>query len=383
MNILTDKFVLLLFGVAGMFFSGVTAEYVIAFLLAVMGSSLCTVISDKRIRLIPVCSYLILTFFYPNLLWFLPLLLYDAPFPLIAFSITVLLFLGQNHLPVSEAAVSLTFFVRLLLVAECAAAYFFCINTERIRELRSALIRTRDDDTELQLLLEDRNRTLREKQDTEIYSATLKERNRIAREIHDNVGHMLTRSILLVGALRTISKEPALAQPLSDLNDTLNQAMNSIRESVHDLHDSSVSLKDTLQTLVDEFTFCPARLEYDMSPELPSALRYSFIAIAKEALVNTAKHSNATSVVISAYEHPGFYQLVIRDNGTSGRCEAGNTTSGSCLKNELSGIGTGNESGGIGLKNMYSRVQALKGTIQITAENGFRIYITVPKEIKG
>lgn len=381
MNIITDKLVLLLFGMAGMFFSGVTAEYVTAFLLAVFVSALCYGISVKRIRLIPVCIYLILALFYPNLLWFLPLILYDAPFSLIAAAITALLFLNKSHLPISEATLSLALFVRLLLVAECAAAHFFCINTEQISELRSALIRTRDDDTEMQLLLEDRNRTLREKQDTEIYSATLKERNRIAREIHDNVGHMLTRSILLVGALRTISKEPALTQPLADLNDTLNQAMNSIRESVHDLHDSSVSLKDTLQTLVDEFAFCPARLEYDMSPELPSALRYSFIAIVKEALVNTAKHSNATRVTVSVFEHPGFYQLVIRDNGKgSGGTSSCLESDSSGLRNRSGNINLRNESGGIGLKNMYSRVQALNGTLQITAENGFRIYITVPKE---
>ncbi|MFR3322094.1 MAG: histidine kinase [Lachnospiraceae bacterium] len=30
----------------------------------------------------------------------------------------------------------------------------------------------------------------------------MRERNRIAREIHDNVGHMLTRAILMVGASR-------------------------------------------------------------------------------------------------------------------------------------------------------------------------------------
>ncbi len=65
----------------------------------------------------------------------------------------------------------------------------------------------RDTDTELKLVMEQRNRELLEKQDNEIYLATLRERNRIAREIHDNVGHMLSRSILQVGALATICKE--------------------------------------------------------------------------------------------------------------------------------------------------------------------------------
>ena len=92
----------------------------------------------------------------------------------------------------------------------------------------------RDTDTELKLVMEQRNRELLEKQDNEIYLATLRERNRIAREIHDNVGHMLSRSILQVGALATICKEETIRQQLAGINDTLNQAMNSIRESVHD-----------------------------------------------------------------------------------------------------------------------------------------------------
>ena len=45
-------------------------------------------------------------------------------------------------------------------------------------------------------MLTQKNKDLLEKQDYEIHVATLKERNRIAREIHDNVGHMLSRSLL-------------------------------------------------------------------------------------------------------------------------------------------------------------------------------------------
>ena len=67
--------------------------------------------------------------------------------------------------------------------------------------------------------------------------ATLKERNRIAREIHDNVGHMLSRAILQMGALSTVYEEEPLHGQLLKVNDTLNLAMNNIRESVHDLHD--------------------------------------------------------------------------------------------------------------------------------------------------
>lgn len=91
------------------------------------------------------------------------------------------------------------------------------------------------------------------KQDYEIHLATLQERNRIAREIHDNVGHMLSRAILQMGALQTIHREEPLHGQLMQINDTLGEAMNSIRESVHDLHNESLDLKQALFDICKEF----------------------------------------------------------------------------------------------------------------------------------
>ena len=59
--------------------------------------------------------------------------------------------------------------------------------------------------------MEQKNKELLEKQDYEIQVATLNERNRIAREIHDSVGHLLSRSILQLGALKAVHRqEPEL-----------------------------------------------------------------------------------------------------------------------------------------------------------------------------
>ena len=96
-----------------------------------------------------------------------------------------------------------------------------------------------------------------------------------------------------------------------------------------------------------------------MSRELPREVKYSFISITKEALSNIIKHSNATHVTIIMREHPALYQLLIEDNGTA-----------------LSPSGTG-----IGLVNMKDRIQSLKGNIQIQTDKGFKIFITIPKEI--
>ncbi|MDE6829978.1 MAG: sensor histidine kinase, partial [Lachnospiraceae bacterium] len=90
---------------------------------------------------------------------------------------------------------------------------------------------------------------------------------------------------------------------------------------------------------------------------------YGFIAIVKEALNNVMKHSNATWVQVVAREHPGMYQLVIEDNGTSG------------IGRKHDGYG-----GGIGIRNMKERVDTFGGNLEIQTQKGWRIHITVPKK---
>ncbi|MFR2337816.1 sensor histidine kinase [Mediterraneibacter gnavus] len=225
-------------------------------------------------------------------------------------------------------------------------------------------MKLRDDSTEKNLLLEEKNRMLAEKQDYEIYAATLKERNRIAREIHDNVGHLLSRSILITGAAKAINASDALSPVLDDLDHSLNQAMTSIRTSVHDLHDESLNLKEAAESLTSDFTFCPVTLNYDMGFEVPREIKYCFISIVKEALSNVARHSNATLVQITMREHPALYQLCIEDNGTLTE----------------SNLETLLPNRGIGLSNMNDRLKVLNGNLQITIQKGVRLFITIPKE---
>ena len=87
--------------------------------------------------------------------------------------------------------------------------------------------------------------------------------------------------------------------------------MTSVRESVHDLHDDSVNLREVTEELVGEFTFCPVDLSYDMGYDVPREIKYGFIAIVKEALHNIVRHSDASKVKIVMREHPALYQLIV------------------------------------------------------------------------
>ena len=241
----------------------------------------------------------------------------------------------------------------------CGVSYLMYYKTNKIMVLKQQLISQRDNSVELQLALSQKNKNLIEMQNTKIHLATLQERNRIAREIHDNVGHLLTRSILQIGAIEAILKEDHLKKPVTEVKQTLNLAMTNIRSSVHDLHDESIDLNASIKEAVSCLSDYKLSLDLDVTSLVSRDLKYCFIAVVKEAATNILKHSNATQVTILIREHPAFYQLVIEDNGTN-----------------ISTVHTS----GIGLTNMEDRVHSLNGTLRIQSENGFHIFITIPKQ---
>lgn len=253
----------------------------------------------------------------------------------------------------------------LLWIFAMAFAGFFAYRTRTCLKQKDDYIHLKDSSTELRLVMQKRQQELMEKQDYEIHLATLQERNRIAREIHDNVGHMLSRAILQMGALQTIHKEEPLHSQLLQVNDTLGEAMNNIRESVHDLHNESLDLHQAFLDLCKELEEkYEMQLHYDMSADIPRSVKYCFVAIAKEAMANVVRHSNASAVTIFLCEHPGFYQMSVEDNGSGAHVP--------------DAVKEGKD--GIGLANMRDRVEALHGTISFFADRGFRILLSIPKE---
>lgn len=306
----------------------------------------------KELPVVYTC-FLIFSLFFPCLVYFLPLILYDLVehsfwffCGLYAFSLVV--FGSIGHVPDGLAIL-----VLCLLSALLSLEHKYAVMGEK------NFIHLQDAATEHDLLLQKSNQRLKEAQDANIYMATIQERNRIAREIHDNVGHLLTRSLLQTGAIETINQDENLALAIKSLQDTLNTAMTRIRESVHDMHDEAVNLETALKNLAEEVSAFPIHLTYDCKPAINKTIKYAFIAIAKEAINNAIKHSNCTEMSILLREHPSFYQFVIQDNGTK--------------------ISMEKDPSGIGLTNMQERIREVNGTMKISTEHGFRIYITIMK----
>lgn len=296
---------------------------------------------------------------------FLPVFFYDmlqTVFRWLVLLFPVVIFFLWEQLPFSIFLLNCFFLFLSFLMAKKQESI------EMVAQDYEAFRKTSQELTQAQ---EEKSRSLLENQDYEIRTATLKERNRISKEIHDHVGHVLSRSLLQIGALMTLEKDPVILEGLSDLKASISEGMDSIRATIHAIHDESIDLKTSLEELICDFSFCPAKLSYELSFQPQIKLRYCFIALVKEGLTNIIKHSNATEVVVILKEEPGQYHLEISDNGT--------LTPENKLK--LMKAQARNEySDGLGLQSMYDRVRSFHGTFQLNLDDGFKLIVSIPKE---
>ena len=347
-----DKLMIIAAGIMMSFGEKESLVIVTAFLMAVI---ICTFSGGKIFSRLKYL-YLVPCIFFDPFMCFLPLIFYESVSEKVytASAASAVLCIG-NTLSRFDDTSTMNAVISVLAV-------ILALRTSSLLELEDKFRIMRDSSAELNIHMKEKNERIMLEQDHQIHLAKLMERNRIAREIHDNVGHMLSRSILQTAALQVICTDENIKESLSSLNETLNTAMTDIRRSVHDLHDESIDLREALKAAA-----APLReKDIDVTEELnfgndiPNKVKISFIGIVKEGVSNILRHSNADKVWLTLNDYPAFYQLILRDNGKCGEIM----------------------SSGIGLENIKSRVQSLGGILKIdSTEKGFRIFVTVRKEI--
>lgn len=332
----------------------VNSVYVIVpILITISISAVLSYLDSRYVKLCIFFAFIFLSLFRPSFTFFIPLICYDSLYKQVKWTwiLSYLPLISHSIYKISDFnwIIAILILISLILKKQ----------TYAIEQLEKDYHTLRDNAKEISLQLEIQNKELLDKQDNEIHLATLTERNRIARDIHDNVGHLLSRSILQIGALLAINNDGEIKNSLTEIKNTLSEAMDSIRASVHNLHEKSIDLQWEIQKLVDNFTFCTIKFDYDIEVDPVKNIKYCFIAVIKEALSNIIKHSNATEASIIVREHPAFFQLVVQDNGSNATYDIDN---------------------GIGLKNIMDRVDTIDGNVNINTDKGFRIFISVPKK---
>ncbi|MCD0471414.1 ATP-binding protein [Flavobacterium sp. JAS] len=185
---------------------------------------------------------------------------------------------------------------------------------------------------------------------------------RIAKKLHDELANDVYHVIAFAESqsLSTESTKENLLQKLDDIYGRvrgISKENNRIETGI----DFTNSIKEMLSTYnTSERNIMVSNLE-DINWEIVDDIKKITISrILQELMVNMKKHSNANLVVIKFENDPKSILINYTDNGEG------------CEKTKIAKNG---------LKNMESRIQAVKGTIDFDTEpgKGFRAKISIPK----
>lgn len=193
-----------------------------------------------------------------------------------------------------------------------------------------------------------------------------KERTRIARDLHDGIAGNLASIKLNLSKKRT----PPLQTIIKDLDETYHE----VRIISHHLMPPKVKETPFIDLishyLYDIGEMCNLELKLDYYPKegidkLPNEVKVEVYRIIQELMSNIVKHSQTKNVSISLTQIESNLNLIVEDSGV--------------------GFNQSKKTDGIGIKNIFDRVNKLKGQIHIdTAPNqGTTVNIDIPTQTEA
>jgi signal transduction histidine kinase len=198
-----------------------------------------------------------------------------------------------------------------------------------------------------------------ERLSAELLSAQESERRRIARELHDEVGQVLSATMLGLGNLRSAMKvnntEEALRQMqlLQDMTERNANVVRNISLLLRPTMLDDLGLLAALKWLAREVSRTTS-LQVDVAAvdcpdELPEEHRTCVFRVVQEAVRNAARHSGARQVRISVNQQTNRLRVSVQDDGKGFDPE---------------------QETGLGILGMQERVLHLGGVLHVDSERG-------------
>lgn len=154
-----------------------------------------------------------------------------------------------------------------------------------------------------------------------LLAAQEEERLKIAADIHDDPIQTMTAVALRLEAVRKMSENSRQREMLDKLEDTVSEAINRLRKLMFDLRPPALdreglaaALRDYLAGASREFGFS-FDLQSSLREEPDLASRAISFRIAKEALVNAAKHAHAEHIDVSLVPADRGVRIRVSDAG--------------------------------------------------------------------
>lgn len=147
------------------------------------------------------------------------------------------------------------------------------------------------------------------------------ERRDLAADIHDDQIQKMTAVGLRLQALRNGTREPAQVEALTRTQETVTDAIARLRRLVFDLHPRSLDSEGLAAALrvhleeIEQETDIDCSFGNHLVTEPNSEVRLIAYRVAKEALTNVRKHSEATKLWLILAEQDNDLCVRVRDNG--------------------------------------------------------------------
>jgi PAS domain S-box-containing protein len=203
--------------------------------------------------------------------------------------------------------------------------------------------------------------TERRRLEAELLEAANREQQKLGSDLHDGLGQELTGIALLLQGLGQQAKaaNPSLAKPFDRISSLLSMAIRKTRSLAHGLAPVSVGrggLASALRILAEQASATyavPVTLELgpEQSPELGEVAGNHIYRIVQEALSNAVRHGRAGKVTVRLGSFGVDCVLEVVDDGQGIDDNAAQT-------------------GGLGLRSMRYRAQAIGGTLSIDKAQG-------------
>lgn len=214
---------------------------------------------------------------------------------------------------------------------------------------------------------------LREHLDIRENLATTEERNRLARDLHDTVKQETFAAAMHIGAAQSLFDKdlPAARTHLDETSKLVHRIQQNLTAIIQELMPSTEPMEAS-EEAIRKYTSEWSRqngvalsLSMDIPISLPRNVEEAFLRIVQGALSNIARHSRAANVLVELEQSENHrIVLSITDDGN--------------------GFDTATVDGGIGLRIMRERAEALRdGTFKIESNPGAGTRLEVNCAIMG
>ncbi|HAQ17828.1 MAG TPA: two-component sensor histidine kinase [Prolixibacteraceae bacterium] len=196
-----------------------------------------------------------------------------------------------------------------------------------------------------------------------------KERKRFAKDLHDGLGPLLSSVKMSVSSLAQMKHDEASREIVENTELVINEAIKSLKEISDNLSPhilNNFGLIRALNNFTNKINITKTiriNLESDLKDErFDSSVEVVLYRIVCELINNTIKHARAKKIDISLTKEDQYLNIIYKDDGKGF---------------DVNKIIDQQGSSGMGFSNIYSRINSLKGEINIESENKKGTLVTI------